>query len=139
MYLWLKIFHIVFMVAWYAGMFYIWRLFVYHSETESDEVKKTLAIMEKKLLKIIMNPAMIITITLGSVMLYMQWAAFATSVWIWVKISLVVLLVGLQHMAESYRKKLEKGVKFNSKKFRIINEVPTLILIVIVAMVILKP
>lgn len=138
LYHWLKIFHIVFMVAWYAGMFYIWRLFVYHSETESEDVKKTLMVMENKLYKIIMNPAMMITITLGIILFAMQWSTYSVMYWIWIKILLVAILLGLHILAKVYMKKLGSGEKFDSKKFRIINEIPTLLLIGIVALAVFR-
>ena len=138
MYLTLKALHIISLVAWFAGIFYIWRLFVYHAETNSEEVKKTLAIMEEKLYRIIMNPAMIATILFGSLLFYLQWNSFSSMIWIWTKISLVVLLIGLQHLANRYRKRLLLGEKFNSKQFRILNEVPTLLLFLIVFLVVFK-
>lgn len=139
MYLWFKAFHIIALIAWFAGIFYIWRLFVYHVEATSDEVKSTLAVMERKLYKIIMVPAMIVTLIFGFAMLYLQWNAFAYTIWMWLKIFLVFLVVGQHHMANFYRKKLLEGVTYPSKKFRILNEVPTLLMILIVILVVLKP
>ena len=139
MYLWFKVFHIVAMVSWFAGMFYIWRLYVYHAETDSDEVRKTLAVMERKLYQIIMTPAMIITVTFGTFMLVMQWQAFGSQLWLWFKLALVLILLHFHFMADKYRKKLSSGETFLSKKFRILNEVPTILLIAIVILVIIKP
>lgn len=139
MYLWLKSFHIIFVIAWYAGMFYIWRLFVYHAMTGSPEVKATLEVMEKKLLRIIMGPAAVLTYFFGSWMLYIQWETFSVSIWLWVKLSSVLILTVFHLLAERYRQRFLNGEQFNHKLFRYMNEGPTLLLFVIVIMVIVKP
>ncbi|HMV44470.1 MAG TPA: protoporphyrinogen oxidase HemJ [Leptospiraceae bacterium] len=139
MYLWFKALHIISLIAWFAGIFYIWRLFVYHTETNSEDVKATLAIMERKLYTIIMRPAMFATLFFGFGLFYLQWNAFSNSIWIWLKIFLVILVVGQHHMANFYRKKLLEGVVYRSKKFRILNEIPTLLMILIVILVVFKP
>jgi|JI9StandDraft_1071089.scaffolds.fasta_scaffold12460_5 putative membrane protein len=139
MYLWFKAIHIIALIAWFAGIFYIWRLFVYHTEATSEEVKSTLAVMERKLYFIIMRPAMYVTLFFGFGMLYLQWNAFASTIWIWLKIFLVILVIGQHHMANYYRKKLLEGVVYRSRKFRILNEVPTLLMMIIVILVVLKP
>lgn len=139
MYLWFKALHIISLIAWFAGIFYIWRLFVYHTEATSEEVKSTLAVMEKKLYFIIMRPAMFATLIFGFAMLYLQWNVFSTSVWIWLKIFLVFIVVGQHHMANYYRKKLLEGIVYRSRRFRLLNEVPTLLMIFIVILVVFKP
>lgn len=139
MYLWFKVFHIVFMVSWFAGMFYIWRLFVYHAETDSEDVRQTLMVMEKKLYQIIMTPAMVLTAVFGTLMLMMQWHAFGGQYWLWSKMALVLALLHVHFMANKYRKKLAAGENFPSRKFRILNEIPTILLITIVILVIIKP
>jgi protoporphyrinogen IX oxidase len=139
MYLWFKAIHIIALIAWFAGIFYIWRLFVYHTEATSEEVKSTLAVMERKLYKIIMVPAMLVTLIFGFAMLYLQWNAFANTVWIWLKIFLVCIVVFQHHLANYYRKKLLEGVVYRSRKFRLWNEVPTLLMILIVILVVIKP
>ena len=139
MYLWFKAIHIIALIAWFAGIFYIWRLFVYHVEATSEEVKSTLAVMERKLHQIIMVPAMFVTLFFGFALLYLQWNAFAYTIWMWLKIFLVFLVIGQHHMANFYRKKLLEGNTYPSKKFRILNEVPTLLMIIIVILVVLKP
>ena len=138
-YLWIKAFHLISLIAWFAGMFYIWRLFVYHSETDSQEVKNTLSIMEKKLYKIIMTPAMILTVTFGLWMLFLRLDSFLNVYWIWLKILIVCLLIGLHFSADYYRKLLLSGNEFPSRKFRIINEIPTLILFAVVILAVIKP
>lgn len=138
-YLYLKAFHIIFMVAWFAGMFYIWRLFVYHMENPHPEVKSQLAIMEKKLYKIIMMPAMILTIVFGILMMIFNWGYFSSIKWIWIKIGIVLILLYWHYLAYYYIKQFEKNQSYPSKQFRIMNEVPTLILIAVVLLAILKP
>lgn len=138
-YLWIKAFHIIFMVAWFAGMFYIWRLFVYHSETDSQEVKNTLTVMEKKLYRIIMTPAMILTVVFGLWMLFLRFDSFAGVYWIWLKLLFVTALIWLHFYSNSYRKKLVSGETFPSRRFRILNEVPTLILFAVVILAVIKP
>jgi putative membrane protein len=127
------------MVAWFAGMFYIWRLFVYHAETSSEEVKKTLTVMENKLYKIIMTPAMIVTVTLGIWMILLKLDYFLSVTWIWIKLAAVTLLIVLHFMSASYKSRLQSGEAFHSKKFRMMNEIPTLILFIAVILAILKP
>jgi protoporphyrinogen IX oxidase len=137
-YLFFKAIHIIAVISWMAGIFYIWRIFVYHSESDSPETKKTLSIMAEKLYRIIINPAMKVSVSFGVILFYLQWNSFSSSIWIWAKIGFVILMIGNQHMANFYRKKLDKGEKFNSKKFRILNEVPTVLMIAIVFLVIFK-
>lgn len=139
LYLWIKAFHIIFMVAWFAGMFYIWRLFVYHQENPHKEVKNQLIIMAKKLYKIIMMPAMIATISLGIVLLILNWNYFENVIWIWIKIVFVLILLYWHFLSRYYIKQLENQKLYSSKQFRIMNEVPTLLLILIVILAILKP
>lgn len=138
-YLWFKALHIISLIAWFAGIFYIWRLFVYHSETSSMDVKNTLAVMEEKLYRIIMTPAMIATLFFGFGMMFLQWNAFYRSIWIWLKIALVGFVVFQHFLAGYYKKQLLAGSVYNSKKFRILNEFPTLLMIIIVILVIFKP
>lgn len=138
-YLWLKAFHIISMVAWFAGIFYIWRLFVNHAMTESQAVKDQLGIMEGKLIRIIMNPAMILTVGFGLSMLLLQLSAFLITGWIWVKLMLVLVLLANHFMAVRYHKRLLRGETFPHRRFRFLNEIPTLVLIGVVLLAVLKP
>ena len=139
MYLWFKAIHIIFMVAWFAGMFYIWRLFVYHAETTSQEVRDQLAIMERKLYRIIMTPAMIITVAFGLALLYLRWTDLGRAGWMHTKLLLVAILIFWHFLAGHYKNRLAEGATFASRKFRIMNEIPTLLLIAIVILVVLQP
>ncbi len=138
-YLWIKAFHVIFMVAWFAGMFYIWRLYVYHQENPHTEVKDQLLIMARRLYKIIMMPAMILTTIFGIHLLILNWSYFSNVIWIWIKILFVLVLLYWHFLAGYYIKQLENQKTYSSKQFRIMNEVPTLLLIVIVLLAILKP
>jgi protoporphyrinogen IX oxidase len=139
MYLWMKAMHIISLIAWYAGIFYIWRLFVYHSMTESDDVRKTLEIMEKKLMRYIMMPAAVSTIFFGLILLMIQWHSISGTYWFWIKLVLVTLVLAQHFLAGYYRKKLAAGVKYNHVIFRYWNEFPTVLLIVIVILAVVKP
>jgi len=139
LYLWAKALHIIGIIAWFAGIFYIWRLFVYHAETNSQEVRDTLAVMEKKLFIIIMQPAMIFSLFFGFLMLYLNWEYLSKTLWIWLKLFLVCGVVVIHFLSNWYRKKLLEGKTYSSKRFRVLNEVPTLLMILIVILVVLKP
>ena len=134
-YLWLKAFHLIALIAWFAGIFYLPRLFVYHAAAQDQISKDRFKIMEIKLLRIIMNPAMILTIVLGIWMLVVNWTALSGQTWIWIKIALVLGLVGYQHFCLKITKAFARDEKF----FRIFNEVPVLILVPVVLLAILKP
>lgn len=135
----LKALHIIAFVAWFAGMFYIWRLFVYQAESESPETIATLQVMARKLHRIILTPASIATLVFGIGLFAMRWQAYATSLWIWSKLALIGGLFFLQYLAGRYRQRLEAGERFTSRQFRVLNEVPTLLLIAIVLLAVFKP
>lgn len=139
LYPWIKAFHLIAVTALFAGAFYIFRLFVYHIEATSPEVKSTLAVMERKLIKIIMNPALIMTWVLGISLLMMN-PGFLKQGWMHIKLLMVLILSGYHGYASVIRKQLEAGTcKLTSKQARLINEVPTLVLFVVAIMVIVKP
>ncbi len=139
-YLWIKAFHIMAMVAWMAGLFYLPRLYVYHAENGlTGPQAETFQVMERKLLKYIMNPAMLATWALGIwlVILNPSWLDMG---WLHAKITLVVLLSGFQGACGKWRKELAAGTCTKSGKFfRIANEVPTVLLIAIVILVVVQP
>lgn len=140
LYLWLKALHIIAMVTWFAGMFYIFRLYVYHIETQSEEVAKTLEVMERKLLRLITNPAMIATWIFGLALIASQWPGIMKSGWLHAKLLLVLVLSGYHGYAARVRKQLAAGTcTLSSKQARLINEVPTVILILVVLLAVVKP
>jgi putative membrane protein len=140
MYLWLKAFHIIFIVTWFAGLFYMPRLFVYHSSATDSVSKERFKVMQAKLFKIIMNPSMIATLILGVWLLAESWQAFSSQGWIWVKLFFVFLLIGYHHYCLRIIKAFADDRVLHSEKFfRIFNELPSLVLVVVVILVVVKP
>lgn len=139
-YLWLKAFHIIFMVAWFAGLFYIFRLFVYHAKyRDQANMREAYALMERKLLYIIMHPAMLLTLLLGIMLIALN-PSVMQAPWFHAKLLGVVFLIGYQIFAGITAKRFARGDFFLSEKAcRMINEVPTLLLIAIVILVVVKP
>ena len=139
-YLVLKALHLISVVTWFAGIFYLPRLFVYHSTAEDQVSKDRFVVMETKLYRLIMNPSMIITLVLGIWMLALNWAGYSSQVWIWVKIVLIVALVGYHHYCLGIIKAFTRGeVRHSERFFRIFNEIPVLILVSVILLAVLKP
>lgn len=139
-YLWLKAFHIIAVIAWFAGIFYLPRLFVYHASAQDPISKERFKVMEHKLYRIIMNPSMALTLILGIWMLVDHWQAYHTHIWIWLKIVLVVGLVGYHHYCLKIIKAFAADqVPHSERFFRIFNEIPVLLLVPIVILVVVKP
>lgn len=140
MYLWLKAFHIIFVVTWFAGLFYMPRLFVYHASASDEISKERFKVMQQKLYRIIMNPSMIATLVLGIWLLIESWQAFSGQLWIWLKIILVVALIGYHHYCLRIIKAFADDRVLHSEKFfRIFNELPSLVLVAAVILVVVKP
>ena len=138
-YPWLKAFHIIAVMSWMAGMLYLPRLFVYHcSAAVGSPQSETFKVMERRLLKAIINPAMALTWVLG---LWLAWASgFYTSPWLQAKFVLVFILSGIHGMFSRYVRDFAADRNTRSEKFyRIINEVPTLLMIGIVILAVVKP
>ncbi len=141
LYLYLKAIHIVAAFAWMAGMFYLPRLYVHHAHVGPNTPQAaTFKLMERKLLTVIMNPAMVVTVALG------LWLAFGADAvdwragWLHAKIGLVVLMLAVHLLLAKWRRDFEADrVPHSERFFRIINEVPTLLLIGIVFMVVVRP
>ena len=139
MYEWLKAFHIIAVIAWMAGMLYLPRLFVYHSAADVGSIQsETFKVMERRLLRAIMTPAMIATWLLGLWLAYQ--GGWFKAPWLHAKFLLVFLLSGVHGMLSRFVKDFaaDKRRK-NAKFFRIINEVPTVLMILIVILVVVKP
>lgn len=138
-YLWVKALHIIAVMSWMAGMLYLPRLFVYHaSEKAGSPTAEKLELMEFKLLKIIMNPAMIITWMCG---LWLMFSGFiAVGMWLIVKLVAVILLSGFHGFLAKSQKRFAVGEnQISEKSWRYINEVPTVLMIVTVVLVVVKP
>jgi len=136
---WLKAFHIIAVIAWMAGMLYLPRLFVYHSAADVGSIQsETFKVMERRLLRAIMTPAMIVTWLLG---LWLAWRGnWFAAPWLHAKLALVILLSGLHGMMSRYVRDFANDRNRKSAKFyRIFNEIPTVILIVVVVLAVVKP
>ena len=139
MYDWLKAFHIIAVIAWMAGMLYLPRLFVYHCEAErGSKQSETFKVMERRLLRAIINPAMIATWGLG---LWLAWAGgLERAGWLEAKVLLVLVLSALHgQFARWVRAFAADQNRHPAKFYRIINEVPTVLMIGIVLLAVLKP
>jgi protoporphyrinogen IX oxidase len=144
MYEWIKAFHIIAVIAWMAGMLYLPRLFVYHCAAETGSVQsETFKVMERRLLRAIINPAMVATWVFG---LWLAWLGpdsrygWFASGWLWAKIILVLGLSAVHGLLARWRKDFAQDRNRHSHQFyRIINEVPTVLMILIVLLVVLKP
>jgi putative membrane protein len=140
LYLTLKAIHVIAVISWMVGLLYLPRLFVYHVENNSAESSKIFKVMEKRLMKIIMNPAMIITWLSGLSVLWILGFNNIFSLWLSIKFLFVILLSGYHGFLSKCLKDFESDRnKRSSKFFRVINEIPTIILIIIVFLVIFKP
>ena len=139
-YLWVKSAHIFSFVAWMAALFYLPRLYVYHAEaTPGGEASETFKVMERRLLRAIANPAMIATWVFG-LWLAIGYIGFAGNGWLHAKIFLVVLLTVYHMLLARWRRDFETGRSTRSSRFfRIANEMPTLLLIGIILLVVIKP
>lgn len=141
MYLWLKVIHIIFMVSWMAVLFYLPRLFVYHAENKDNlNFVKVVKIMEKKLFYFIGIPAFLLTFISGISMIILNPELLKSGGWLHAKIAFVILLSIFFFHNEYIRRKFEKDICNKSGKFfRMYNEIPTILLILIVILVIIRP
>src|SRR6185437_7027959 len=139
MYVWIKALHIIAVISWMAGMLYLPRLFVYHCEAKvGSNQSETFKVMERRLLRAIINPAMIVTWLAG---LYLAWSgSWFSAGWLHGKLLLVLILSGVHGFFARCVKDFAADRNTRSQKFyRIINEVPTLLMIGIVILVVVKP
>lgn len=138
---WIKALHVMAVIAWMAGLFYLPRLFVYHAEkaTVGSELDQTFQVMEEKLLRVIMTPAMIVAWVAGLIMIGLgafDWGA----AWSWIKIVSVILMTGAQGWMGARRKEFAAGQNTRSgRTYRLFNEVPTVLMVLIVVAVIVRP
>ncbi len=139
---WLKALHVISVIAWMAGMLYLPRLFVYHADAApGSELSETFKVMECRLLRAIMNPAMIATWVFGVLMLLsLGWDFVAGSHWLHVKLLLVLGMTWHHHALATWRKDFDADQNVRSARFyRVMNEAPTVLLIGIVVLVIVRP
>ena len=139
-YLWLKAIHLIAVMSWMAGLLYLPRLFVYHALVERGSARaETFKLMERRLLKAIMNPAMIVSWIAGLAMIW-QNTELLSLPWFWVKLVCVILMTASHMVFASQRRKLENDEPARSDRYyRIWNEVPTILMVVIVIMAVVEP
>ncbi len=139
-FLWYKSLHVISVISWMAAMFYMPRLFVYHTKVKiGSESDKMFQVMEKKLLRLIMTPAMISTYVFGFLVAYIYGFA-ALEIWFHIKMAAVLMLTMLHGLNAKWVKAFARGENKHSEKFyRIINEAPVLFMIIAVTMVVVKP
>ncbi len=138
-YLWGKAIHVLAVISWMAGMLYLPRLLVYHSEAEKGSAQsETFKVMERRLLRGIINPAMVVAWAFG---LWLAWKGFGfQGGWLHAKIAAVVLLSGVHgYLSSAVRKFAEDRNEKSARHWRIVNEIPTLLMIAIVILVVVKP
>ncbi len=140
-YLWIKALHVISVIAWMAGLLYLPRLFVYHCEVapgsaESERFK----VMERRLLRAIMNPAMVAVYVFGGLLAASPGAVAWSAGWIYAKFALVAFLTVLHHMLAVWRKTFAADSNIRPARFyRIVNELPTLAMAGVVILVVVKP
>ena len=140
-YPWTKAFHIMSVISWMAGLFYLPRLFVHHVEQAEDVpgLPPVFGMMEDKLLRLIMNPAMIATWVFGLALVFTPGIVDWSEIWPWTKAIAVLGMTWFHHWLMLRRKELAKGANTHSgKQFRMMNEVPTVLMIVIVLSVVVR-
>ncbi len=139
LYLWIKAVHVISVIAWMAGMLYLPRLFVYHADAEAGSPQsETFKVMERRLLRAIINPAMIVAFLTGAYLAFE--AGWWRDGWFHGKFTLVILMTAVHGFLSRWRRHFDQDRNIHSAKFyRMINEVPTLLMIGIVILVIVKP
>lgn len=140
MYEWLKVVHLLAVISWMAGLFYLPRLFVYHADKPvGGEADQTFLIMERRLLKAIMRPAAVVVVLSGLGLLHVLSLPLSER-WLILKFAAVVLMLGFHGLLERHAGEFRRGARARTPRyFRIINEVPTLLLVVIVIAVVVRP
>ncbi|MFT4825917.1 MAG: putative membrane protein [Halioglobus sp.] len=137
--LWLKAFHIIFVVCWFAGIFYLPRIFVYYAASEHPETKAQLAIMSRKLYRFV-TPFMFISIALGIALMSLNLDYYLSATWMWLKLAGVAVLVVYHFQCGHYVTMINQHQNTHTHVFyRFFNEVPVIFLFGIVILVVLKP
>ncbi len=141
-YPWTKSLHVISVIAWMAGLFYLPRLFVYHAETVGQEgpTHEMFVTMERKLLKFIMNPASIATWIFGLAMVFTPGVIDWSEGWVHAKALMVILMTGFHHVLVRWQRDFAAARNTRTgRSYRLANEIPTVLMIVIVVMVIARP
>ncbi|MGZ3446740.1 MAG: protoporphyrinogen oxidase HemJ [Myxococcaceae bacterium] len=137
--LWLKAFHVMAVISWMAGQFYIWRLYVYHAMATDPAIMRVFQVMERRLLNAITTPAAILSLFTGIGLLALE-PFYLEQPWMQVKLLFLVVMYGAHGFSIRFRKKLiTEPHAYPHTLFRFLNELPTVLMIVIVIMIIVKP
>jgi putative membrane protein len=138
---WVKVVHILAVISWMAGLFYLPRLFVYHAENAGKaELRPVFKVMERRLLKAIMRPAAVVVLLTGAFLIHLGGWDHGMPVWLWLKLVLVLGMFAFHGLLERHAARFRDDRETDSVRyFRMINEIPTLLLIGIVILVIIKP
>lgn len=143
-YYWYKAFHLIGIVVWFAGLFYLVRLFVYHAEAAQEPeparsiLQKQYGIMEQRLYSIITTPGMILTVAMAIGLISTE-PEILKSTWLHIKLAFVILLIGYHHFCKRIMKKLAAGeCEWTGQQFRALNEAPTVLLVLIVLLAVFK-
>lgn len=138
---WVKVVHVLAVISWMAGLFYLPRLFVYHAENEQKkDIPPIFKVMERRLLKAIMRPAVMVVVVSGVLLVHFGSWDQALPVWLWLKLLLVVCMLAFHGLLEVHVARFRDDRENKSGRyFRVINEVPTLLLVGIVVLVVIKP
>ncbi len=137
---WVRAFHIIFMVTWFAGLFYLPRLFVYHAMSDDKTSQDRFKIMERKLYYGIMTPGMVLTLLSGAWLLSTVWSAYSADLWLHLKLFLVLLLVIYHFYCGRLYQAFKHDINLHGHTFyRWLNEIPVLGLIAIIIFVVVKP
>lgn len=137
---WIKAFHVIFMVCWFAGLFYLPRLFVYHAKATDKNILEQFKTMEHRLYYYITTPAGILTILFGFWLLSLNYDAYSHMMWLHIKLILVATLVIFHLLCGKYLHDFKRTNNQRSEKFyRLLNEYPTIILIAVIILTFVKP
>lgn len=133
--------HLISIVAWFAGLFYLPRLFVYHTQARGDEAQRLFCTMEQKLYKIIMVPAFLSTLLSGSILIYLNTLGWLTvASWMHIKLTFILALIVYHHYLGFCVKRFKNGTnKCSETYFRVLNEAPTVVLVVVIFLAKFKP
>ena len=139
-YPWMKSLHVMAVISWMAGLFYLPRLFVYHAERGQNggEPAQSFQIMEEKLLRVIMNPAMVVTWLAGLALVLTPGVVVWSDLWPWSKAAGVIAMTWFHMWLAGQRKALARGQGLSGRRYRMMNELPTLFMVVIVLSVIVR-
>jgi len=137
--LWIKAFHLIFVVCWFAGLFYLPRLFVYHAQSSDPDVRAQLTIMERRLYRFV-TPLALLAIALGLWLMALNWGYYRQAGWLHAKLALVALLVVYHGFCGHYVRAFAAGqVRRSHIYFRYFNELPVLLLLPVVILAVVRP